>query len=332
LERITELVSNVAILMYSANFCLDAQSGPDKPQSLPSEWDLNSTYAFRYKHSQSSMEYLLKVSRLGGRAVIFGIALGDDRTTTFDISVRDYVSESAFPFHSSSASSPHQQKALQDLFISPDRITDLSSLFNINIIHKLAPGLGKSGSEEEVNTRTLREIQEEQRRRPERQPLREDPLPEPVRPYPYDDPLAAAPRRPAPAGDFPPPGFEDEHEINRPPRGPPAGYGGRRPLNIGERDLYPQGLGPHDPLGGSLGPGVFPRGGGGGMHPTLDDPLFGGGQGEFYDPRAPPGARYDPVGPGDGPPNLTGGPRFPGGPGGGFGGSRFGGGFGGDII
>lgn len=42
--------------------------------------------------------------------------------------------------------------------------------------------------------------------------------------------------------------------------------------------------------------------------------------------RAPPGARYDPVGPNDGPPNLRGGPPFPGrggprggGVGGGFG-------------
>lgn len=50
--------------------------------------------------------------------------------------------------------------------------------------------------------------------------------------------------------------------------------------------------------------------------------------------RAPPGARYDPIGPGDGPPNLRGGPRFPGG-----GGSRgayppnpFGGFGGGDFI
>lgn len=47
--------------------------------------------------------------------------------------------------------------------------------------------------------------------------------------------------------------------------------GQRRPLTIGERDLYPPGLGPHDPLrGGGYGPG------GGGMHPTFDDPLFGG--------------------------------------------------------
>ena len=38
----------------------------------------------------------------------------------------------------------------------------------------------------------------------------------------------------------------------------------------------------------------------------------------FWGVRAPPGARYDPVGPGDGPPNLRGGTRFPRG-GGGFG-------------
>ena len=44
-------------------------------------------------------------------------------------------------------------------------------------------------------------------------------------------------------------------------------------------------------------------------------------------PRAPPGARYDPIGPGDTPPNLRGGPRFPGlGRNGGFGGGGSGGG------
>ncbi len=67
------------------------------------------------------------------------------------------------------------------------------------------------------------------------------------------------------------------------------------------------------------------------MHPTFDDPMFGGGIGGVggYDPRAPPGARYDPIGPGDGPPNLRNGPRFPGrgggppNPFGGFGGGDF---------
>lgn len=67
----------------------------------------------------------------------------------------------------------------------------------------------------------------------------------------------------------------------------------------GDRDLYPQGLGPRDPFYGGVGPGLGPQGGGG-MHPTFDDPLFAGqGQaGRGYDPQAPPGSRYDPVGPG----------------------------------
>ena len=43
----------------------------------------------------------------------------------------------------------------------------------------------------------------------------------------------------------------------------------------GERDLYPPGLGPNDPL--RIGPMRGPRGGG--MHPTADDPMFGGGGG-----------------------------------------------------
>ena len=56
---------------------------------------------------------------------------------------------------------------------------------------------------------------------------------------------------------------------------------------------------------------------------TADLPLY----------RVPPGARYDPIGPGDGPPQGRGGPRFPGGGGfsrgappnpfGGFGGNDF---------
>jgi hypothetical protein len=152
------------------------------------------------------------------------------------------------------------------------------------------------------------------RRNPRADPLRDDRLPEPARPYPFDDPLAAPPRRP-PMGDFPPPDFEDEYEINRPPRG--IGQPRGSPFNIGHDDLHPPGLGPNDPLRGSfVGGGGLPRPGfgGGGMHPTFDDPLFGGrgGQGN-YDPRAPPGSRYDPVGPGDQPPRGSGG-RFPGGP------------------
>ena len=307
---------------------IEAHSEPQDVNPLPSEWTASSSYAFRYTHPQSSMEFLVKVTRLGGKAIIHGVGLGDDKTASFEIKATDYISEGSLKEEKASGDNT---AGLRNIFISNGRITDLANLFKSSIIQKLAPGIHKAGYED-TQTTNDRPIRQEERPRRDYDPLRDD-QPRPARPSPSDDPLAAAPRRPFPAGDFPPPGFEDEYEINRPPRGMP-GVG--EPFGrIGERDLYPPGLGPHDPL--RIGPGGGGFRGGGGMHPTFDDPLFGGqGGGGGYDPRAPPGARYDPVGPGDGPPNLRGGPRFPGGGGGGGGGGGFGnpfGGFGrGDFI
>ncbi|KAJ5506886.1 Proteasome Inhibitor PI31 [Penicillium expansum] len=109
--------------------------------SLPAEWNANDTFAFRYAHVQSSMQYLLKVSRLGNNAVIFALALGDDRTSSFDLPVKDYISTSALPL----SSSENLTASLRDVFISPARLGDLVGLFKINVIQKLAPGLYKEG-------------------------------------------------------------------------------------------------------------------------------------------------------------------------------------------
>lgn len=269
------------------------------------------------------MQFLLKISRLGNNAVVFALALGDDRTTSIDVSVKDYISDSALPL----SSSPDLKGALNNVFTSNSRLGDLVGLFRKNIIEKLAPGLHKEGYEDQSQGQRLQEEQRQQREQGDarRDPLREDPLSQPARPHAFYDPLAAPPRRPIPSGDFPPPGFENEFEINQPPRGfPGPGWGGGNPLSIGERDLYPPGLGPNDPFRGTLGPMGAGGGGSGGMHPTFDDPLFGGNRGgRGYDPQAPPGSRYDPVGPGFGQPfGRGGGPGGPWGPGG----------FGGDII
>lgn len=172
-------------------------------------------------------------------------------------------------------------------------MVDFASLLKISIIQKLAPGLQKEGYEDSAHAVSNPPSARDGRRQPApgrepeapvHDPLRDDRLPPYAQPRPFNDPLAAGPRRPFPAGDFPPPDFEDEYEINRPGRG--GGIGGRRPLNIGERDLYPPGLGPHDPLR-MPGYGGIGGGGGGGMHPTFDDPMFGGtgGAGGGYDPR-----------------------------------------------
>lgn len=289
--------------------------------SLPAEWNNNDTLALRYAHAQSSKQYLLKVSRLGNNAVISALALGDDRTSLFDIPVKDYISTSALPL----PFSEDITASLRDIFTSPARLGDLVGFFKKNVIEKIAPGLYREGYDNQSQPSRARPQEEKQPNNPQN-----DSLPESARPRPLEDPLAAAPRRSNPP-DFAPPGFEDEFEINRPPRGYPGGLGGRSPYNIGERDLYPAGLGPNDPLRGSMGPGFGP--GGGGMHPTFDDPIFGGrgaGNGR-YDPRVPPGARYDPVGPGEPPVGRNRGPFGNNGRGGGgFGG--FGGGFAGDII
>lgn len=269
------------------------------------------------------MEYLVKVNRLGGKAVVFGLAVGDDKTATFDVAVKDYVSENSLPVsgEAQDISPDDLAKKLRDVFISAGRLADFGSLLKLSIIQKLAPGIGKEGYEDtNSHTRDENNAREPPLRgdagRPQRPPEAD---PEPARPYPFNDPLAV-PRQPGRPLPEPIPGFEDEYEVNRPPRG--GLRDDRFPAGLGQNDLYPPGLGPHDPLRPHLG-GQLPRPGGlgGGMHPTFDDPMFGG-QGGYggYNPMAPPGARYDPMGPG-GAPRDNRGPRFPGGGGmGGMGG------------
>lgn len=285
------------------------------------------------------MHFVLKTDRLGPKVEIRGLAVGADRINRFELAPRDYVSNSALPLritlHSETGEEDRADLSskLQSVFISPERIADLASLLKINIVQRLVPALQKEGYEESPDDRAAREDMERDARERAGNTARQPPqpqqpaLPEPARPYPFNDPLAAPPRRPVPPGEFAPPGFEDELEINRPPRigGALRMPDGRSPFNIGHDDLHPPGLGPHDPLRGSFVPGgglPRPGGMGGGMHPTFDDPLFGGrgGGDEGYDPQAPPGARWDPVGPG--------GPRGPRFGGGGPGGNPFGG----DII
>lgn len=275
---------------------IDAQSDPSEPSPIPTEWNAQSgSYAFRYRHSQSSMEYLVKVNRMGNKAVIMAMALGDDKTHTAEVKVDDFVSAGNLPLElNQSASEEDRAKQVIDTFVTVGRLSDFGSFMRVQLIQKLAPSLQKEGYEETSGGQSSNTRQPAPGRegdRPQRDPLREDRDPLPARPHPFDDPLAQ-PRRPGRPMPDPMPGFEDEHEIQRPPRGmQPGGF-----PRYGDRDLYPQGLGPNDPMRGGIGPGIGGPMGGGGMHPTFDDPLFAGqGQrGGGFDPQAPPGARFDP--------------------------------------
>ncbi|KAG5948675.1 hypothetical protein E4U53_006181 [Claviceps sorghi] len=301
---------------------------------LPPGWNAGfGSLSFVYKHKQSSMQFLMRVDRMGSKVEVRALAIGDENIHRFERSVRDVVQSSSLPIRITMEDGREDRsdlvEKLKKAFVSDEAVTGILNDVKVKLVQKLIPKLQIAGYEEtaEAEETARSERRDQEARNPHRPPFPGEPR-LPNMPYPHPDllPDMARPRPGAPVGDFPPPGFEDEYEINQPLRAGGAPLGGRGPFNIGHDDLNPPGLGPHDPLRGSFIGGGLPRPGASGMHPTFDDPLFTGqpgrgSPGEGYHPQAPPGARWDPLGPGAN-------PRFPG-PGSGsrgpFGGS-------GDII
>jgi hypothetical protein len=95
---------------------------------LPSQWNSSfGSHAFLYAHSQSSMQFVVKVDRLGGKAEIRGIGLGDERISRFEITAKDYVSSSALPLRIKMNENGEEDRSnltskLKELFISESRI------------------------------------------------------------------------------------------------------------------------------------------------------------------------------------------------------------------
>ncbi|KAL2267285.1 hypothetical protein VTJ83DRAFT_4562 [Remersonia thermophila] len=317
---------------------------------LPPPWNqsLNS-HGFVYAHTQSAMNFVVRVDRMGAKVEIRALATGADRIARFDIPARDYISQSALPLRITMTSDGQEDRSdlpakLKALFISEERIKDLSTLLKISIIQRIIPSLHKEGYAEEPIPQEDAPPSREPRAGPRA------PRPGPASP--------SVPRLPEPA--VPNPYPAPDPSPRRPRARPPTSRPRASRTSLGRGDLYPAGLGPHDPIVGSfagaggLGPeglrrpggGGFYGGGGGalgggggafgggGMHPTFDDPLFGGPRGgrggeggeDTFGGQIPPGARWDPLGPG-------GQPRFGGGRGNGRGfGGGWGGFGGGDII
>jgi hypothetical protein len=95
---------------------------------LPAQWNSSfGSHTFLYAHSQSSMQYVVKVDRLGGKAEIRGIGLGDERISRFEITAKDYVSSSALPLRISMNENGEEDRSnltskLKEVFISESRI------------------------------------------------------------------------------------------------------------------------------------------------------------------------------------------------------------------
>ncbi|KAH8988599.1 PI31 proteasome regulator N-terminal-domain-containing protein [Lactarius akahatsu] len=210
---------------------------------LPDSWNSHGpgSYTLRYRHEQSSLEFVVKVVKLGSRTLINGIAVESDKTASLDIATNDFTSPSFFPFDAQAANPP----PLIHGYISSNRVADFLDQLKLKIIQNLMPGLHKEGYTE------------------------------------------------GPPATSPPSSL-----LMGPERifGEPSS---RNPLEIGRRDLDPLGI---NPLGGFGPPPLFPGSGGDGMFVGPNHPIFG---------QPPPGARFDPVGPGLGPfPGRTGfGPR-----------------------
>ncbi|KAI0265182.1 PI31 proteasome regulator N-terminal-domain-containing protein [Gloeopeniophorella convolvens] len=250
---------------------------------LPEAWNAHGpgNYTFRYRHEQSSLEFIVKVAKLGSRTLINAIAVESDKAASLDISTNDFTSTSFFPFDAEVTSPP----PLVHGYISSNRVGDLIGQLKLKIIQSLVPGLRKEGysegSDPQQSSSNLRR-----------------------------DHATSTPARPQ---SFPPP----QH-----PFGEPSHIPSGNPLEIGRRDLDPLGI---NPLGGFAPPPLFPGSSGDGMFVGPNHPIFGqrgrgpfppnrgpwGGDGFLPPMGAPPGARFDPVGPGLGPfPGGTGfGPR-----------------------
>lgn len=180
-----------------------------------------------------------------------------------DVSTSDFTSPSFYPYD---AAKPGASPLVHG-FISSNRIADFVSQLKLKVIQKLVPGLRKDGYVEETEEVAASVA-------------------------PANPPQAAPPARPRPV---PPPFAEDIPYGFLPPQRP------YNPMEIGRRDLDPFGSDAFAP------PSLFPPHGGDGMFVGPDHPIFGsrrrrsdgpwGGDGYLPPMGAPPGARFDPIGP-----------------------------------
>jgi proteasome inhibitor subunit 1 (PI31) len=157
-------------------------------------------------------------------------------------------------------------------YISSNRVTDFIGQLKLKIVQNIMPGLYKEGYSEGSDA--------------------------PQSSNPRGESSANNPARPQP---FSPP------DVPGRPLGEPSHIPSGNPLEIGRRDLDPLGV---DPLGSFRPPQLFPGSDGDGMFVGPNHPIFGqrdrgtfpnrgpwGGDGFLPPMGAPPGARFDPVGP-----------------------------------
>ncbi|CDR88577.1 uncharacterized protein SPSC_04404 [Sporisorium scitamineum] len=257
----------------------DDSASSSSSNELPENWNAKGPdhYCFRYKHHQSSLDYLIKIVKLGNKALIHGVALQATKTSTMEVVLSDYLSTAFWPYPNAQGG---DTEPLVNGYIGSSRLKDLVSAFKAQILQQLVPGLRKDGYVEEETSSTSGASGASGSSN------------HPNRPNPSG---GAHPRQPF-RGDS-----DDPSHPSTYPQHPPF----RNPLIIGDRDLDPLGgsplaLPPRFGAGGNFAPPpLFPGGDtGGGMFVGPNHPMF---RNRFppntgLPPGAvPPGARFDPI-------------------------------------
>lgn len=234
---------------------------------LPGNWNARSPdFTFRYRESSSNQVLLVKIMKLGSKTQIHGILEQREQTTSAEITTSEFVSPTFFQSQQATADS----EPLVHGFVSSDRVAELITKYTKDVLTPLLPNLNYEPRLDERSSSPPPPSNE----RPGRSRLLDD----------------------------------RENREKQPPLHQPYELPNRQnnPLEVGRSDLDPI----PNPFAGRSP--IQPLNPGGGMYVGPGHPIFGGGQqpgaggrptgpwgGDGFLPPmgAPPGARFDPVGP-----------------------------------
>jgi len=237
-------------------------ASPPTLTRLPPQWNGRDTYAMYYLHSQSQLNYMVKVIEVAGNVVVHATSIEDKKLRSIQVPMDEYIAaDASFPPPDVSVAT------LKKYFRSPEKAESLIRMIKVELIQPLIPGLDKPGYvEEPVQQGPAAGTSTTPRREP---PPEEHPSPPPRHPFGLR-PEYQRPYNPYEVGrdDLDPLGGRDFDPLGRimaPQRGGGMIVGPDHPMFDRRR------------FEGSNQPGV---------------------SGPFLPPGAvPPGARFDPIGP-----------------------------------
>ncbi|KLO19842.1 hypothetical protein SCHPADRAFT_934973 [Schizopora paradoxa] len=244
----------------------DDSSRTFEGNALPEGWNDSKKGCITFRYRQEGREVVVKVMKMGKQTVVNAIGTEDNAVANLTIPTEEFTSKAFYPHAVAST----EAEKLAEGFVSSERVSRLVDEVMMTVVLPIVPGASRHAS---ASSR-LQAENAERRREPE-SGLRETPA---------------------------------ERQVNLQDRPTPT----TNPLQIGRSDLDPLPLqNQPNPLAPS---NLIPPNQGDGMFVGPDHPIFGGafgpgrgqrapGQspwgGDGYLPPlgAPPGARFDPVGP-----------------------------------